>query len=140
MRGSQPFSTLLNSEEIGYYSHLADDNELVNGRQRQVGDSQTKKGKMARKTLKSTTKYNTLVSKEPNWYAARDCYQVIVPARLSENGRRRRRFFATKAAAEKFILETKRRGLVELTELAAEEKHVLGVIRQSERYEPGLLL
>jgi len=37
-------------------------------------------------------------------------------------------------------LETKRRGSVELTELAAEEKHVLGVIRQSERYEPGLLL
>jgi len=63
-----------------------------------------------------------------------------VPARLSENGRRRRRFFATKAAAEKFILETKRRGSVELTELAAEEKHVLGVIRQSEKYEPGLLL
>jgi len=77
---------------------------------------------------------------EPNWYAARDCYQVIVPARLSENGRRRRRFFATKAAAEKFILETKRRGSVELTELAMEEKHVLGVIRQSERYEPRLLL
>ena len=77
---------------------------------------------------------------EPNWYEARKCYQVIVPARLSENRKRCRRFFGTKAAAEKFILETKRRGSVEIAELAVEEKHVLGVIRQSEKYEPGLLL
>src|SRR5260221_10283839 len=75
-----------------------------------------------------------------NWYEPRKCYQVIVPARLSEKGKRCRRFFATKTEAEKFIFETKRQGSVQLAELAVEEKHVLGVIRQSGRYEPALLL
>ena len=60
--------------------------------------------------------------------------------RLSENGKRYRRFFETKEQAQKFIFETKRSGSVELAELAVEEKHVLGVIRQSEKYEPKLLL
>jgi hypothetical protein len=59
---------------------------------------------------------------------------------LSENGKRCRRFFATKAEAEKFIVQTKRQGSVQLAELGVEEKHVLGVIRQSEKYEPTLLL
>ncbi len=60
--------------------------------------------------------------------------------RLSETGKRYRRFFETKEQAEKFIFETKRSGSVELAELAVEEKHVLGVIRQSQKYEPKLLL
>jgi len=60
--------------------------------------------------------------------------------RLSETGKRYRRFFATKEQAEKFIFETKRSGSVELAELAVEEKHILGVIRQSQKYEPKLLL
>jgi hypothetical protein len=59
---------------------------------------------------------------------------------MSENGKACRRFFSTKTEAEKFILDTKRKGLVDWAELAVEEKHVLGVIRQSEKYEPGLLL
>jgi HAMP domain-containing protein len=37
-------------------------------------------------------------------------------------------------------LQTKRQGSVQLAELGVEEKHVLGVIRQSEKYEPTLLL
>jgi len=77
---------------------------------------------------------------EAHWYKARECYRVWIPARLSENGNRCRRFFATKAEAEKFILQTKRQGSVQLAELGVEEKHVLGVIRQSEKYEPTLLL
>ena len=59
---------------------------------------------------------------------------------MSENGKACRRFFSTKTEAEKLILDTKRKGLVDWAELAVEEKHVLGVIRQSEKYEPGLLL
>jgi hypothetical protein len=65
---------------------------------------------------------------------------VWIPARLSESGKRYRRFFETKEQAQKFIFETKRNGSVELAELAVDEKHVLGVIRQSEKYEPRLLL
>ena len=34
----------------------------------------------------------------------------------------------------------KRSGSIEIAELAVEEKHILGVIRQSQRYEPELLL
>src|SRR6266481_2351739 len=49
-------------------------------------------------------------------------------------------FFATKTEAEKFILQTKRQGSVQLAELGVEEKHVLGMIRQAEKYEPTLLL
>jgi hypothetical protein len=49
-------------------------------------------------------------------------------------------FFESKEQAEKFIFETKRSGSVELAELAVEEKHILGVIRQSQKYEPRLLL
>ena len=53
---------------------------------------------------------------------------------------RYRRFFETKEQAQKFIFETKRNGSIELADLAVEEKHVLGVIRQSQKYEPRLLL
>jgi integrase len=77
---------------------------------------------------------------EAKWYKARKCYRVWVPARLSEKGKDCRRFFETKEQAEKFIFETKRSGSVELAELAVEEKHILGVIRQSQKYEPKLLL
>ena len=77
---------------------------------------------------------------EAHWYKARECYRVWIPARLSENGKRCRRFFATKTEAEKFILQTKRQGSVQLAELGVEEKHVLGVIRQSEKYTPTQLL
>src|SRR5258707_992330 len=77
---------------------------------------------------------------EAHWYKARECYRVWIPARLSEHGKRCRRFFATKTEAEKFILQTKRQGSVQLAELGVEEKHVLGVIRQSEKYTPTLLL
>src|SRR5258708_34396598 len=59
---------------------------------------------------------------------------------MSEKRKACRRFFNTKTEDEKFILDTKRKGLVDWAELAVEEKHVLGVIRQSEKYEPGLLL
>ena len=60
--------------------------------------------------------------------------------RLSGIGKRYRRFFETKEQAEKFIFDTKRSGSVELAELAVEEKYILGVIRQSQKYEPKLLL
>ena len=62
------------------------------------------------------------------------------PARLSEKREIAADFFETKEQAEKFIFETKRSGSVELAELAVEEKHILGVIRQSQKYEPKLLL
>ena len=77
---------------------------------------------------------------EAKWYKARNCYRVWVPARLSEKGKDCRRFFETKEQAQKFIFETKRNGSIELAELAVEEKHVLGVIRRSQSYEPRLLL
>ena len=77
---------------------------------------------------------------EARWYKSRNCYRVWVPARLSESGKNCRRFFETKEQAEKFIFHTKRNGSVELAELAVEEKHILGVIRQSQKYEPRLLL
>ena len=47
-------------------------------------------------------------------------------------------FSIRKRKPKKFILDTKRKGLVDWAELAVEEKHVLGVIRQSQKY--GLLL
>lgn len=77
---------------------------------------------------------------EAHWYKPRQCWRVWIPARLSEDGERCRRFFDTKAEAEKFIFQTKRRGSVQLADLSVEEMHVLGVIRQSGKYEPGLLL
>jgi hypothetical protein len=96
-----------------------------------------KRSQKAKKTLKNS---NKLGSMEAKWYRARKCYRVWVPARLSETGKNCRRFFETKEQAQKFIFETKRSGSIELAELAVEEKHVLGVIRQSEKYEPKLLL
>jgi hypothetical protein len=77
---------------------------------------------------------------EALWYKPRECWQVIVPTRMSETGKRCRRFFATKVEAERFILEIKRRGSVQMADLSVEEMHVLGVMRQSKRYAPGLLL
>ena len=77
---------------------------------------------------------------EALWYKPRERWQVIVPTRLSETGKRCRRFFATKAEAERFILEIKRRGSVQSADLSVEEMHVLGLIRHSKKYAPGLLL
>jgi len=77
---------------------------------------------------------------EAHWYEPRECYRVWIPARLSENGKRHRRFFATKTEAQKFIFQIKRQGSVQLAELGIDEKHVLGVIRQSGKYKPRLLL
>jgi hypothetical protein len=77
---------------------------------------------------------------EALWYKPRECWLVIVPARLSETGKRCRRFFPGKGEAERFILEIKRRGSVQLADLSIEEMHVLGVIRHSKRYTPKLLL
>jgi hypothetical protein len=77
---------------------------------------------------------------EALWYQPRRCWRVIVPRRLSETGKRCRRFFQTKGDAEKYILEIKRRGSVQLADLSIEEIHVLGVIRQSQKYAPGMLL
>jgi hypothetical protein len=77
---------------------------------------------------------------EAHWYEPRKCYRVWIPVRLSESGKRYRRFFETKEQAQKFIFETKRNGSIELADLAVEEKHILGVIRQSQKYEPRLLL
>src|SRR5579864_4580520 len=77
---------------------------------------------------------------EAHWYEPRKCYRVWIPVRLSESGKRYRRFFETKEQAQRFIFETKRSGSIELADLAVEEKHVLGVIRQSQKYEPRLLL
>ena len=77
---------------------------------------------------------------EARWYKPRQCYRVWIPARLSENRKWCRRFFATKAEAEKFIFEIKRRGSVQLADLSIEEMHVLGVIRQSQKYTPASLL
>jgi hypothetical protein len=39
---------------------------------------------------------------------------VWIPVRLSENGKRYRRFFETKEQAQKFIFETKRSGSVDV--------------------------
>jgi hypothetical protein len=95
---------------------------------------------LARKAWKNSNKQQHNGGVEAKLYKARNCYRVWVPARLSENGKTCRRFFTTKSEAEKFIFEAKRSGSVELAALAVEEKHVLGVIRQSEKYEPKLLL
>jgi hypothetical protein len=77
---------------------------------------------------------------EAHWYKPRQCYRVWVPARLSQDGKRCRRFFETKAEAEKFIRQVKQRGSIQLADLSIDEMHILGVIRQSKKYEPKLLL
>jgi hypothetical protein len=99
-----------------------------------------KRDKSATKTLKkSNREQHTGRVWKRTGIRQGNVYRVWIPARLSENGKRCRWFFATKAEAEKFILQTKRQGSVQLAELGVEEKHVLGVIRQSEKYEPTLL-
>ena len=85
----------------------------------------------ATKTLINSNKLGYV---EAKWYKARNCYRVWVPGKLSEKRKDCRRFFETKEQAEKFIFETKHSGSVELAELAVEEKHILGVIRQSQKY------
>jgi hypothetical protein len=95
---------------------------------------------MARKTLKNSNKQQQTREHGSEMVRSSELLPGWVPARLSETGKACRRFFETKEEAQKFIFETKRSGSVELAELAVEEKHVLGVIRQSQKYEPTLLL
>jgi site-specific recombinase XerD len=76
---------------------------------------------------------------KPTYYKPRDCYQVIVPPRFSETGKKQRRFFATRKAASDFVSSVNRKGNVSAVELDEEEKNVLTVIRASEFYSPERL-
>jgi hypothetical protein len=50
-----------------------------------------------------------------------------------------RQYFDTQEAAQHFIAEHRKTGSIQLAELSIEEKHVLGLIRQSQYYAPELL-
>jgi hypothetical protein len=58
----------------------------------------------------------------------------------SETGKRFAKYFEAREAAEDFIAEYRKTGSIQLAELSVKEKHVLGLIRKSEFYEPELLL
>jgi hypothetical protein len=75
----------------------------------------------------------------PSFYPLRNCWRVRVPASESETGKRFAKYFETKEAAEHFIAEHKKTGSIQLAELSVQEKHVLGLIRQSQYYTPELL-
>jgi hypothetical protein len=76
----------------------------------------------------------------PTWYKQRNCWRVQIPASESETGKRVSRYFKLKEEAEQFIAAHRRTGSIALAELSIEEKHVLGLIRQSAEYTPDLLL
>jgi hypothetical protein len=76
----------------------------------------------------------------PTWYKQRKCWRVQIPASESETGKRLSRYFKLKEEAEQFISAHRRTGSIALAELSIEEKHVLGLIRQSADYTPELLL
>src|SRR6516162_4301575 len=76
----------------------------------------------------------------PTWYKQRKCWRVQIPASESETGKRVSRYFKLKEEAEQFIAEYRKTGSIALAELSIEEKHVLGLIRQSAEYTPDLLL
>lgn len=76
----------------------------------------------------------------PRFYRPRNNWRVRVPASDSETGKETSRFFETKEQAEDFIQEHHKAGSVQLADLSLHERHVLGVIRQSEDYTPDLLL
>ena len=77
---------------------------------------------------------------KPSFYPLRNCWRVRVPASESETGKRFAKYFETKEAAEHFVAEHRKTGSIQLAELSVEEKHVLGLIRQSQYYAPELLL
>jgi hypothetical protein len=76
---------------------------------------------------------------KPSFYPLRNCWRVRVPASESETGKRFAKYFETKEAAEHFIAEHRKTGSIQLAELSVQEKHVLGLIRQSQYYTPELL-
>jgi hypothetical protein len=76
----------------------------------------------------------------PTWYKQRKCWRVQIPASESETGKRVSRYFKLKEEAEQLIAEHRKTGSIALAELSIEEKHVLGLIRQSAAYTPDLLL
>jgi hypothetical protein len=55
-------------------------------------------------------------------------------------GKRFAKYFETQEAAQDFIAEHRKTSSIQLAELSIEEKHVLGLIRQSQYYAPELLL
>lgn len=77
---------------------------------------------------------------KPSFYPLRNCWRVRVPASESETGKRFAKYFETKEAAEHFVAEHRKTGSIQLAELSVQEKHVLGLIRQSQHYAPELLL
>src|ERR1700757_1473320 len=77
---------------------------------------------------------------KPSFYPIRNCWRVRVPASESETGKRFAKYFETQEAAQDFIAEHRKTGSIQLAELSIEEKHVLGLIRQSQYYAPKLLL
>jgi hypothetical protein len=77
---------------------------------------------------------------KPSFYPLRNCWRVRIPASESETGKRLAKYFETKEAAEHFVAKHRKTGSIQLAELSVEEKHVLGLIRQSQCYAPELLL
>ena len=77
---------------------------------------------------------------KPSFYPIRNCWRIRVPASESETGKRFAKYFETQEAAQHFIAEHRKTGSIQLAELSIEEKHVLGLIRQSQYYAPEVLL
>jgi len=76
----------------------------------------------------------------PKFYPFRNCWRVRVPAAESETGKAVPKYFKTEEGAKLFIQEHYRTGSVQLAELSVQERHVLGLIRQSQDYAPDSLL
>jgi hypothetical protein len=75
----------------------------------------------------------------PSYHKHAKCWRVQVPAAESETGKRVTEYFETKEEAEDFIAEHRKTGSIQLADLSVQEKHVLGLIRQSMEYTPELL-
>jgi hypothetical protein len=90
--------------------------------------------------MRSGKKCYKVLQVKASWYPLRKRWRVLVPPSDSSAGKRISRYFLTKEEAEQFISTHKRSGFIELTDLLIEEKHVLGLIRQSPGYTPDLLL
>ena len=76
----------------------------------------------------------------PFFYPLRNCWRVQIPASESETGKRVSKYFGSKKDAERFIEEHRKTGSVQLAELSIQERHILGLIRQSADYTPEFLL
>jgi site-specific recombinase XerD len=76
----------------------------------------------------------------PSFYKQRNCWRVQVPALESETRKRVSKYFKSRKDAERFIAEHRKTDSVQLAELSIQERHILGLIRQSEDYTPELLL